>query len=458
MFPAEADETLRVIAKAGWEAAVMGRVPSPRELQEQVAELVAQQAAISDVLRAIADSPHDLQPIFETILANASRLCHATSGALFLFEDEGIRLVARTGPPNPYLVARDGAAFPVPPGSPHARLVETRAPVHIVDMAADPAYLARNPIVVDLVESVGTRSYLMVPMLKEGELIGGLAILRDEVRPFTDRQIELIAAFATQATIALESTRRERQIRELQAELIHDNRVATIGQLSTSLAHEVNQPLTGVLTNSQAALRWLSRGTPGLDEARQAIDAVTRDARRAADIIGRIRDLIKKAPPRTDVFDINEAIRDVIVLTRSEALKNGVSVQTQFAAGLPFAAADRVQLQQVMLNLIINAIQAMSGVADATRDLHVSTADAAPDGMRITVRDSGPGPGTDDLERLFEPFYTTKPNGMGMGLPICRSIIEAHGGRLWAVPNEPRGAVFQFTLPASRDEPNPQVH
>jgi signal transduction histidine kinase len=433
----------------------MGRVPSCEELEEQVAELVAQQAAISELLRAIANSPHDLQPIFETMLDSATRLCQATSGALFLFEDGGIRVAARTGPPNPYLVARGGTAFPVPPGSPHARLVATRAPVHIADMAADPEYLARNPIVVDLVEVVGTRSYLMVPMLREDALIGGLAILRDEVRPFTERQVALITAFAAQATIALESTRRERHIRELQVELTHDNRVATVGLLNTSIAHEVNQPLTGVLANSQAALRWLSRATPNLDEARQAIDHATKDARRAADIIARIRDLIKKAPPRTDVFDVNDAIRDVIVLTRSEALKSGVSVQTEFADSLPAVAADRVQLQQVMLNLVINAMQAMSGVADGPRDLHVSTAAAAPDGMRIAVRDSGPGLGTDDRERLFEPFYTTKPNGMGMGLSICRSIIEAHGGRLWAVPNQPRGAVFQFTLPASRDEAAP---
>jgi signal transduction histidine kinase len=456
---AAADEPRHVVGRIGREAGVTKRsAPSRPELEQQVAELVAQQAAISEVLRAIAGSPHDLQPIFETVLANATRLCRATAGALFLYEDQLIRLAARTGPPNPYLVARDGAAFAVPPGSPHARLAETRSPVHIADMAADPAYLAGNPIVVALVEVVGARSYLLVPMLRDEKLIGGLAILRDVVAPFTDRQIDLIAAFATQAAIALESTRRERQIRELHAELTHANRVAAIGQLSSSIAHEVNQPLAAVLLNSDVALRWLSRATPDLARARQAIGGVTRDARRASDIIGRIRDLIRKAPPRTDLFDINDAIRDVIALIRGEASKFGVSVQTQFADGLPLVAADRVQLQQVMLNLLINAIQAMSGVADATRDLEVSTADAAPEGMRVAVRDSGPGLGPDVLERLFEPFYTTKPDGLGMGLSICRSIIEAHGGRLWAIPNEPRGAVFQFTLPAPREASTSRGH
>lgn len=422
-------------------------VPPDRTLQEQLAELLEQQAAISEVLRAIAGSPHDLQPIFETMLANATRLCHATSGALFLFEKELMRVAARTGPPNPYLVARADLAFPVPPGSPHARLVETRAPVHVADMTVDPAYLARNPIVVDLVEAVGARTYLLVPMLKENDLIGGFAILREEVRPFTGRQVSLIAAFATQAAIALESTRRERQIRDLNLELAHANRAATMGQLGSSIAHEVNQPLSGALINAEAALRFLARNTPDVARARDAIEGAIKDIRRSGEIVGRTRDLIKKAPPRRDPVDISEAIRDVVALTRSEALKNGVAVQMDLAADLPTVQGDRVQLQQVMLNLIINAIQAMSGVTDARRDLHIAAASSASEGTRVMVRDSGPGLRTYDIELLFEPFYTTKPDGLGVGLSICRTIIETHGGRLWATPNQPRGAVFQFTLP-----------
>jgi signal transduction histidine kinase len=429
---------------------VRARDPSPTELQEQIAELVAQQAAISEVLRAIASSPHDLQPIFETILANATRLCRATSGALFLFEGDHMRVAARAGPPNPYLLERKSDAFPVPPGSPHARLVETMSAVHIADMAVDPAYLARNPIVVDLVEAVRARSYLLVPMLREDELIGGLAILRDEVRPFTDRQVGLITAFATQAAIALESIRRERQVHELQMELAHANRIATIGHMSSSIAHEINQPIAAVVTGSNAALRWLSRASPDIAASRQSIERVARDAGRAAEIIGRIRDLIKKAPPRRDRFDISDAVRDVVVLTRGEAVKNGVSVHTSLATDLPLVEGDRVQLQQVMLNLIVNAIQAMGSGAEAARDLHIATANAAQEGMRVVVRDSGPGLRADDMERLFEPFYTTKSDGMGMGLSISRAIVEAHGGRLWAMPNEPHGAVFQFTLPADQ--------
>ena len=169
---------------------------------------------------------------------------------------------------------------------------------------------------------------------------------------------------------------------------------------------------------------------------------------RAGDIIGRIRDLIKKAPPRKDGVDINEAIREVIALTRGEAVKNGVSVRTQLAEGLPLIHGDRVQLQQVILNLIINAIEAMSGIGEGPRELLISTEQAEPDGVLVAVRDSGPGLAPAALERLFEAFYTTKPSGLGMGLSICRSIVEAHGGRLWASAIEPRGAIFRFTVPA----------
>jgi signal transduction histidine kinase len=431
---------------------VRHRVP----YREQVAEIAEQQAAITEVLLAIASSPHDLQPIFETMLANATSFCVATGGSLFLFEKGGLRVVARAGPPNPYLADRNGFMFPVPSGTPHAHLIETKSPLHIKDLAADPRYLKQEPLIVTLVEAMGVRTHLILPMLREDELIGAFAIFRKEVRPFTDKQINLLAAFAAQATIALESTRRERQIRELQMELAHANRIATVGQLSSSIAHEVNQPLASVVVSSRAALNWLSVENPDLDKARQSIAHAVEGASRAADIVGRIRDLIKKAPPRKDLVDINEAIREVIVLTRGEAQKNGVLAQTLFAEGLPLVQGDRVQLQQVMLNLIINAIQAMSEVAGRARNLHVTTSRDAAEGIRVAVLDSGPGLGTSNPERVFESFYSTKPNGMGIGLSICRSIVEAHDGRLWAVSNQPCGAVFQFTLRAYETASAPQ--
>jgi signal transduction histidine kinase len=427
-------------------------VRSRSELQSQVTELVEQQAAISQVLRAVANSPHDLQPIFDTILINATRLCRATFGGFLLFEEKGYRTVARIGPPNPVYAERWplGLVHPIRPGDhPLAQLNESRSPVHIADLAADQAYLRRDPRVVDLVELLGLRTYLVVPLLKDDELIGALGINREQVQPFTDRQIDLVTDFAAQATIALESTRRERQYREAQMALAHANRIATMGQLSASITHEVNQPITAAVTYALAARRWLSAEPPDFGEVSEALAGIIKEGNRASDVIGRIRALIKKAPPRKDVVFINDAILEVVALTRTEAANNGVLVRTQLAEGLPPVQGDRVQLQQVMVNLIVNAVQAMSGIGEGVRELQISI-DAVPSegGVRVGVRDTGPGLSPESLPRLFEPFYTTKPDGMGMGLSICRSIIEAHGGRLWATRCEPRGALFQFTIPA----------
>jgi C4-dicarboxylate-specific signal transduction histidine kinase len=220
-----------------------------------------------------------------------------------------------------------------------------------------------------------------------------------------------------------------------------------MGQLTASIAHEVKQPIAATVSNAQAALRWLEGQPPDLEEVRQALAHIVQDGKRAGDVVGRTRDLIKKAPPREDRLDINEAVREVIELTRGEAAKNGVSVQTELAERLPLIQGDRVQLQQVMLNLIINAVEAMSGVSDGPRELLISTGTSDTGDVHVAVRDSGPGLTPAAPERLFEPFYTTKPGGLGLGLSICRSIIEAHGGRLWVSANVPRGASFQFMLP-----------
>ena len=243
-----------------------------------------------------------------------------------------------------------------------------------------------------------------------------------------------------------EARESEGRYRAVQMELAHANRVATMGQLSASIAHEVKQPIATTATNAAAALRWLGAQPPNLEEARQALGRIVETSHRAGDVVEQIRALIKKAPPRKDRLDINEAIREVIELTRGEAVRTGVSVQARLADDLPLIHGDRVQLQQVILNLIVNAVEAMSGVDAGARELLISTGRAEPDGVLVAVRDTGPGLAPATLDRLFEAFYTTKPSGLGMGLSICRSIIEAHGGRLWAEANEPRGAIFQFTV------------
>ncbi|TAI60517.1 hypothetical protein CWO89_40220, partial [Bradyrhizobium sp. Leo170] len=239
----------------------------------------------------------------------------------------------------------------------------------------------------------------------------------------------------------------ERRYSEVQMELVHANRVATMGQLSASIAHEVMQPIAATVTNAQAALRFLNARRPNLEEVREALGAAVKEGNRTIDVIDGIRALNKKAPPRKDDLEINEAVLEVIALTRAEVLKNGISVRTQLAESLPLIRADRVQLQQVIMNLIINAVEALSSVREGARELVITTGKGEPDGVLVVVRDSGPGLSSAGLERIFEAFYTTKPGGLGMGLSICRTIIEAHGGRLWATAAQPQGATFQFTLP-----------
>ena len=245
-----------------------------------------------------------------------------------------------------------------------------------------------------------------------------------------------------------EARESERRYRETQMELAHMNRIATIGQLTASIAHKVNQPIAATIISAQAAMRWLDARPSDPKKVRQALGRIVKDGDRAGEVLGRIRGLIKKAPPRQEALAINQAILEVIALLHGEVVKHGISVQTQLADDLPILQGDRVQLQQVILNLIINAVQAMSSVSEGPRELLISTGRAEPDSVFVAVRDSGPGLAPAVLERLFEPFYTTKPGGLGLGLSICQSIIEAHGGRLWANANVPRGAEFNFTVPA----------
>jgi PAS domain S-box-containing protein len=238
------------------------------------------------------------------------------------------------------------------------------------------------------------------------------------------------------------------RLHQLEADLAHINRVSTLGEMAASLAHEVKQPIAAARNNARAALNFLAKQPPDLGEVREALGCIVGDADRAADIVERIRDHIKKAPPRKDRVDLNEAINEVIVLARSAITKNGVSVQTHLTGGPLLIQGDRVQVQQVVLNLILNAVEAMGSVEAGPRELLIKTEQHQPNGVLVAARDSGPGIDPEHLERVFEAFYTTKSNGVGMGLSICRSIIDAHGGRLWAEANEPRGTIFQFTLPA----------
>jgi signal transduction histidine kinase len=255
------------------------------------------------------------------------------------------------------------------------------------------------------------------------------------------------------AVMDITATRRaDEELHQTRTQLTHFARLTTLGELTASIAHEVNQPLSGVINSANAGVRWLDSQPPDIHRARQSIDRIIRDAGRASEVVARVRDLAKKTPPRKGWLNINKTVEEIISLTRQEVRKNHVWLKTQLSDDVPLILADRIQLQQVILNLMINAVEALTAVPDAERVLQITTT-AGPSGdVSLTVGDSGPGLDQEKLEEIFGAFYTTKPDGMGMGLAVSRSIIEAHGGSLWANKNEPRGAIFQFTLPKDQGE------
>jgi signal transduction histidine kinase/CheY-like chemotaxis protein len=275
--------------------------------------------------------------------------------------------------------------------------------------------------------------------------------------------------FLGAVTDITERRRAEEALQKAQTELAHVTRVTALGELTASIAHEINQPLAGILTNASASLHWLAGDPPKLDDASEAIRRIVRDANRVSNVISRVRALFKKAPTTKEPLNVGDAVAEILFLTRSEIQRHGISLETKLGRDLPPVLGDKVQLQQVVLNLLINAIEAMSTVTDGLRNLSVSAQQVAaipsesacsvesgneplpPKWILVSVKDSGPGVDPSAVDRLFEAFYTTKEQGLGMGLAISHSIVEAHGGRLWAAANAPRGAVFQFALPIESD-------
>ena len=322
-------------------------------------------------------------------------------------------------------------------------VLRTRESVILDDAAAQTTF-AEDPYI----RQRRTRSILCMPLLNQAKLTGVLYLENNlATKVFAPARIAVLKLLASQAAIALEKNRAAEALREMELALAHANRIETMGQLTASIAHEVNQPIAATVTNAQAALRWLRLDPPDLGEVRQALDRIVRDGVRAGAVVQQIRSLSKKASPHDDRVDINSAAREVIELTLSETMKNGVSVRTELTEGLPLIRGDRVQLQQVIVNLLLNAVEAMSGMKEGARELAITTGRSDSGDILVLVGDSGPGLPPAVQDNLFKAFYTTKPSGLGLGLSICRSIVEGHGGRLWASANAPRGAVFQFTLP-----------
>ncbi|MFZ2144003.1 MAG: ATP-binding protein [Xanthobacteraceae bacterium] len=416
------------------------------QVREQLVEALEQQTATSEVLRIISNSPTEIQPVLDAVGENAARLCEANNAVIFRLEGDFLRLVASHGEIPTTSHAREGT--PANRDTVIGRAACDRRTIHVRDLAAQDS---EYPVGSRHAKREGHRTTLATPLLRKGTPIGVILIRRMEVRPFSDKQIALLETFADQAVIAIENVRLFEAEKQRTLALAHANRVATMGHLAASIAHEVTQPIAAVVTTADAALRWLGAQPPDLGEVRQALGGIIKDGKRASDVIGRIRSLIKRVPPRHDPLDINQAIFDATALTRSELLRHHIALQIQPGQELPVVQADRIQLQQVLLNLIINAIEAMSAVNEGPRELLISSASHAVDSVLVAVRDCGPGLTPESFDHLFHAFHTTKPDGTGMGLSICRSIVEAHGGRIWATANAPRGAVFQFTLPARRE-------
>jgi PAS domain S-box-containing protein len=282
---------------------------------------------------------------------------------------------------------------------------------------------------------------------------GSPAYVQTSGKPFYDTNGNFLGyrGTGTNITASIRADHAEQALRKAQAELSHVTRVTTLGEMTASIAHEVNQPLAAVLNAAAACLRWLDRATPDLDEARSAVKWIITEANRASEVIRRVRALAQKTDIEKVPLDVNEVVREVFALVRGELISHQVSVRTEFAPALPTILGDRVQLQQVIINLVMNGIEAMQSVTDRPRELVIRSSQDETEQVLVSVTDCGVGISSENADRLFSAFFTTKASGMGMGLSICRSIMEALGGRLWATANIPHGATFHLTLPLNAD-------
>jgi PAS domain S-box-containing protein len=369
------------------------------------------------------------------------------SCAILLFDAEGDRLrpVAAPTIPQPYLATAHSRAASSCAG-PCGRAAYQNQQVIVPDIERDDAWDSFGWRALAL--GYGFRACWSTPIRSSaGAVLGVFTLYSARPGEPSAAQRGLIEQFTALASIAVERDERQSALHRARAELARVSRAATVGQLTVSLAHEVNQPLSGILTNASVCVRLLTAREPDIEGAIEAARRTTRDANRAAEVIARLRALFRKKGLAREPFALNAAIEEVIALAASEIQRSKAVVLVELASEAPAVNADRTQIQQVVLNLALNALEAMNGVDASRRKLTFETACGAEDEVAVTVRDSGVGIAADDAERIFEPFFTTKESGMGMGLSISRSIVESHEGKLWAFPNDGGGAAFRFTLP-----------
>src|SRR5882762_6883355 len=413
------------------------RAEALRDGESRILEMIARDAPLEETLE-------NLVRVVEEQFA--SLLC-----SILLLDEDGqhVRHGAAPSLPESYRKAIDGLCIGPKAGSCGTAMYR-KEPVIVSDILQDPLWEAYR----DVAEPYGFRACWSTPILSHsGKALGSFAMYYREPRsprPAETRALELathLAGIAIERKLAREE--RER-LREAQSDLARVSRVTTMGELTASLAHEVNQPIAATVTSANSCLHWLAGEVPNLDKARAAAERIAKDGTRAAEIISRIRLLFQKGSPQLELVDVNEITEEMIVLLRGEATRHWISLRTELAADLPPVLGDRVQLQQVMMNLMINGIDAMKAV-DGTRELAIKSRRAENEQVLVSVSDTGVGLPPQRADQIFNAFFTTKPHGTGMGLRICRSILESHGGRLWATDNSPRGANFYITLPAKSE-------
>jgi PAS domain S-box-containing protein len=388
------------------------------------------------------------QFILEGACLLVEELASGSLCSILLFDPSAncLRHGAAPNLPKTYTEAIDGAVIGPSVGSCGTAAYRAE-PVIVPDIDTDPLWADFR----ELASTHKLQACWSTPILSSaGKVLGTFATYYREPRSPSSQEQNVIERITHLASIAMEREQGEVVLRQAQADLAHVSRVTTMGELTASLAHEVNQPIAAAVTNANTCLRWLIRDHPNVEEACAAASRVVKDGTRAAEIVSRIRLLFKKGTPQRELVDLNEVIREMIVLLRGETTRYSISVREELPADLPQVMGDRVQFQQVLMNLMINGVDAMKDV-DGTRELAIKSQRAENEEVVVSVTDSGVGLPPHQAEQIFNAFFTTKPHGTGMGLRISRSIVESHGGRLWAADNPPRGAGFYFTLPTKGD-------
>lgn len=431
------------------------------ELERRVAERTEELQALKDELAAdLRDMTRlhelstrqlgstDLPSLLDDVLGATIALQRADFGNIQLYNAElsALEIHAQRGLSREFLEhfsqVRDTE-------SACGRALQLGRRVVIEDVQVDPEFGPHR----DAANAAGVRAVQSTPLFsRAGETLGMISThFRQPHRP-SERELRLTDLYARQASELIEHNRAQGALRTAQAELAHVMRVATVGEMAASLAHEINQPLAAVVTNGNACLRWLGRAQPDLAEAASAVQRIIRDANRASEVVTHTRALLRKPAGDKTPLDVTEVVHETLVVAHAEVVRHRVILRESLALDLPPVLGDRVQLQQVVINLVMNAIEAMASISDDGRTLDVRTARHDADGrpaVLVAVRDAGVGAPAEQLPQLFDAFYTTKPSGLGMGLTISRSIIVAHGGRLWATRNPGAGLTFQFSLPAT---------